>query len=99
MIGTYRDDWLEAFFDEGIGSKKIPSSITKSLAKKLDMVNVACKQLDLISPPSNRFKGLGGHLNGYCSIRVNDKYRLIFKWDDDKGYAADLYLDPHEYKR
>ncbi|WP_218015160.1 type II toxin-antitoxin system RelE/ParE family toxin [Cobetia sp. 5-11-6-3] len=47
-------------------------------------------------PPGNRFEHLQGNLAGYCSIRVNRQYRLIFRWE--AGIARQTYLDPHAYK-
>ncbi|AFT70009.1 hypothetical protein B5T_01730 [Alloalcanivorax dieselolei B5] len=48
------------------------------------------------SSPGNRFEHLEGNLDGWCSIRVNKQYRLIFEWID--GVAQGTYLDPHIYK-
>ncbi|HAS4551091.1 TPA: hypothetical protein I6860_003747, partial [Vibrio cholerae] len=50
---------------------------------------------DLRIPPGNRFEHLEGNLKGWCSIRVNKQYRLIFQWVD--GVALNTYLDPHKY--
>jgi toxin HigB-1 len=49
-------------------------------------------------PPSNHFEKLVGNLNGFHSVRVNKKWRLVFKWDPKEGRADDLYLDNHDYK-
>jgi toxin HigB-1 len=53
---------------------------------------------DLRIPPSNRFEKLRGKLADFHSIRVNKHWRLIFKWDGNRGEAADVYLDDHGYK-
>lgn len=47
-------------------------------------------------PPGNKFEHLNGKLKGWCSIRVNRQYRLIFRWE--QGEARCLYLDPHSYR-
>ncbi|MDR7341695.1 proteic killer suppression protein [Pantoea alhagi] len=94
-IGSFRDPWLAAFFYHSTPARKIPADIQTTLARKLDMINAAASYLDLRSPPSNRYEELSGKLKGYSSIRVNKKYRLIFKWVN--GKAEDLYLDPHNY--
>jgi proteic killer suppression protein len=57
--------------------------------------DAAIKEEDLRMPPGNRFEHLRGVLQGWCSVRVNRQYRLIFKWVD--GVAVDTYLDPHVY--
>ncbi|EJG2204565.1 type II toxin-antitoxin system RelE/ParE family toxin [Morganella morganii] len=94
-INSFRDAWLEEFFRYSTPHRKIPPSIHTTLARKLDIINAAVSYLDLRSPPGNRYEELSGKLLGYSSIRVNQQYRLIFKWMD--GKAEDLYLDPHEY--
>ncbi len=44
------------------------------------------------------FEKLRGKLADFHSIRVNKQWRLIFKWDGNRGEAADVYLDDHSYK-
>lgn len=95
-IESFRDDWLKDFFLYGKTHKKIPATIASALARKLDIINAATNYKDLRSPPGNRYEELNPPLEEYSSIRVNDQYRLIFKWID--GKAVDLYLDPHGYK-
>ena len=91
-----RDDWLYQFYKYGKANRKIPTAISASLGRKLDMLNAADKVGDLRSPPGNRFENLNPPLTGYSSIRVNEKYRLIFKWGENG--IEDLYLDPHDYR-
>ncbi len=96
MIKSFKDQELEDFYFQGTTARGIPKAIEGALRRKLDIVHAAEAENDLKVPPGNRFEHLSGKLNDRCSIRVNRKYRLIFKWDD--GEAIDLYLDPHEYK-
>ncbi|MGV7090877.1 type II toxin-antitoxin system RelE/ParE family toxin [Siccibacter turicensis] len=96
-IGSFRDKWLEEFFVTGASHKKIPPAIESALARKLDIIDAATDYRDLRSPPGNRFENLDPPIEEYSSIRINDQYRLIFKWVD--GKAEDLYLDPHKYKK
>lgn len=96
-IESFRDQWLEDYFLYGKTHKKIPATIESALARKLDLINAATTYKDLRSPPGNRYEELNSPLDGYSSIRVNEQYRLIFKWID--GKAVDLYLDPHSYKK
>jgi len=49
-------------------------------------------------PPSNHFEKLRGDLDGLHSIRVNNQWRLIFRWDGRQGEASGLYLDDHSYR-
>ena len=62
------------------------------------MIDDATSDQDLRVPPSNHFEKLKGTLQGYYSIRVNKQWRLIFRWDADKGQASGLYLDNHSYQ-
>ena len=82
MIAGFGDKTTEDIFN-GINSKearKIPSQIWNVAARKLDMVNVAHALQDLLAPPGNRLEALKGNWKGFHSIRINDQYRVIFKW-------------------
>lgn len=96
MIKTFRDNWLDDYYFNGIKSPKLPSTIESALRRKLDIIHVASGEQDLRVPPGNRFEHLTGKLKGWCSIRVNKQYRLIFQWDS--GEANGVYLDPHTYR-
>ncbi|MGR6469084.1 type II toxin-antitoxin system RelE/ParE family toxin [Rhizobium sp. PAMB 3182] len=98
MIRSFRDEWLRAYFADDVRSRKVPSDIDARLFRKLQMIDDAADDRDLRMPPSNHFEKLKGHLDGYCSIRINRQWRLIFKWDDGTGEASDLYLDNHGYR-
>ena len=97
MILGFRDDWLREFFVNDIRSKRIPSDLEDRLFRKIQMIDDATSDRDLRSPPSNHFEKLRGHLDGFHSIRVNKRWRLIFRWDSGPGEAKDLYLDDHSY--
>lgn len=49
--------------------------------RKLDMLDYAKALSDLRSPPNNRLERLNGDLEGFYSIRINDQWRIIFRWD------------------
>lgn len=96
MIQTFRDQWLDDYYFGGMPSANIPSTIEAALKRKLDIIHVAKGEKDLTVPPGNRFEHLVGKLKGWCSIRVNKQYRLIFQWH--AGVAIGVYLDPHTYR-
>jgi toxin HigB-1 len=98
MIISFRDDWLREFFLSGIAGKRVPSNIEARLFRKLQMIDDATSDSDLRSPPSNHFEKLMGHLSGCHSIRVNQRWRLIFEWNGSNGEASSLYLDDHSYR-
>ena len=80
------------------GRRRIPSEIESRLFRKLQMIDDATTDQDLRSPPSNHFEKLRGALAGLRSIRVNDRWRLIFRWDGGRGEAEGVYLDDHSYR-
>ena len=98
MIVSFRDAWLRAFFVEDVRSRRIPSDLEDRLFRKLQMIDDATTDQDLRVPPSNHFERLRGNLAGYCSIRANRQWRLIFRWNSERGEASDLYLDDHSYR-
>jgi proteic killer suppression protein len=98
MIVGFRDAWLRAFFVDDVRSRHIPSDIEDRLFRKLQMIDDATTDQDLRVPPSNHFEKLRGHLDGYHSIRVNKRWRLVFRWDGGRGEASDLSLDDHSYR-
>ena len=98
MIAGFRNNWLRDFFVEDIRTKKIPAEIESRLFRKIQMLDDATSDQDLRVPPGNRFERMKGNLKGLCSIRVNERWRLVFRWDGDRGEASDLYLDDHSYK-
>ncbi|MCY0964729.1 type II toxin-antitoxin system RelE/ParE family toxin [Parathalassolituus penaei] len=96
MAVEFRDSWLETFYENDQSHRKIPSTIEGALFRKLEILDAATQESDLRIPPGNRFEHLEGNMDGWCSIRVNKQYRLIFQWID--GVAVNTYLDPHDYK-
>ena len=98
MIVNFRDDWLRAFFVDDIRSRNIPSDLEGRVFRKLQMIDDATTDQDLRVPPSNHFEKLRGELADLHSIRVNQQWRLIFKWDGSRGEATGVYLDDHSYK-
>jgi toxin HigB-1 len=98
MIVSFRDGWLCAFFVDDVASRNIPPELENRLSRKLQMIDDATTDQDLRVPPSNHFEKLRGNLTGLYSIRVNRQWRLIFRWDGERGEASDVYLDDHSYK-
>ena len=98
MIVGFRDEWLRAFFVDDAHSRNIPSDLEARLFRKLQMIDDATTDQDLLVPPSNHFEKLKGNLSGLRSIRVNKQYRLVFRWDGERGAAGGIYLDDHSYR-
>jgi proteic killer suppression protein len=66
-------------------ARKLPKNIWRVIHRKLDMVNAAQTLLDLQMPPANRLEPLFSR-PGYHSIRVNDQYRVVFRFDGGSAY-------------
>ena len=98
MIVGFRDEWLRAFFVDDVRSGNIPPDLEVRLFRKLQMIDDATTDQDLRVSPSNYFEKLRGNLAEFNSIRVNQQWRLIFRWDGGRGEAAGIYLDDHSYK-
>ena len=62
--------------------------LKKGAVKKLDMINFVTGLEQLRIPPGNRLEKLSGDLAGFYSIRINDQFRIIFKWIDAHAYEV-----------
>ena len=80
---------------EGIRSKKLPHEIQQIGRRKLRMISNSMDLKDLQIPPSNRLEKLSGNLKEYYSIRINDQWRIRFKWIDDHSYEVEI-IDYHK---
>ena len=98
MILNFRDDWLREFFVDDVLSKRIPAALQSRLFRRIQMLDDAMTDQDLRVPPSNHFEKLRGSLEGFHSIRVNQRWRLVFRWNGGRGEASDVYLDDHRYR-
>jgi proteic killer suppression protein len=72
---------VERYFREG----RLPRgagwvAVAGVVARKLDMLDYAVQLADLASPPGNRLEPLRRDLEGLCSIRINDQWRVVFRW-------------------
>ena len=79
---------------EGERVKGLPIEIQNIGRRKLRMLNNSQNIADLRIPPSNRLEKLGGNLKDFHSIRINDKWRIIFKWNNSSASEVKI-LDYH----
>jgi proteic killer suppression protein len=89
MIRSFRDGETEKIFS-GKRSRRFPSDIQERALAKLRLIAAASDLDDLRIPPSNRLHLLKGKLNGYHAIRINDQWRVAFRWID--GGAEDVKI-------
>ena len=75
----------------GVRVKKIPSEIQEIGRRKLRMLNNSQNIIDLQIPPSNRLEKLKGSLKDFYSIRINDQWRIIFKWNNGNASEVEIF--------
>lgn len=93
MIKSFATKETEKIWN-GIKSKKFPSSIQHVARRKLRMINNSVNIMDLKIPPANRLEKLKGDLKGLYSIRINDKFRIVFSWKTGDAYNLEI-IDYH----
>ena len=74
--------------------KKLPFEVQKIGRRKLRMLNNSVDIADLRIPPANRLEKLSGKLKEYYSIRINDQWRIIFKWNNGNAFEVKI-IDYH----
>lgn len=80
-IQSFASPDVERFFRDGRTPRRAGwASVSRIAARKLDMLDYAGALTDLNSPPGNRLEALRGDLRGLHSIRVNDQWRIVFRW-------------------
>ncbi|NQW42193.1 MAG: type II toxin-antitoxin system RelE/ParE family toxin [Bacteroidetes bacterium] len=79
---------------EGERVKGLPTEVQEIARRKLRMLNNSQNLTDLMIPPSNRLEKLKGTLKNFYSIRVNDQWRIIFKWNNGNANEVEL-IDYH----
>jgi toxin HigB-1 len=92
MIRSFGDKLTEALFrDERVRQYAGFARVAK---RKLEAVNAASRLDDLTIPPSNRLEKLRGNLKDFHSIRINDQWRVIFKWINGDAHEVRI-VDYH----
>lgn len=88
MIVSFGDKTTEDLFHnrQTRRVRRFPAEILRRALQQLDMLNSARDLRDLRSPPANRLELLKGELKGFYSVRINNRWRLIFRWE-----AADAH--------
>ena len=95
MIESFADDATRDVYD-GLDTKdarRLPTDLHRVIQRKLDYLEVARALNDLRTPPGNRLEALRGARAGSHSIRVNDQYRITFRFED--GNAKDVRCEDY----
>jgi proteic killer suppression protein len=93
MIFSFGNSDTEKIWN-GIRVKKLPIEIHNIGRRKLRMLNNSVDLADLRIPPSNRLEKLSGKLKEFYSIRINDQWRIIFKWNNGNSFLVEI-IDYH----
>ena len=75
--------------------KNLPLEIQQMGRRKLRMLNNSQNLKDLRIPPSNKLEKLSGKMENFYSIRINDQWRIVFKWDDTNASEVTI-IDYHK---
>lgn len=89
MIRSFRDRETEKLFTRE-GSRRLPPSLVRAAQRKLAVLDAAGALADLRVPPGNRLEKLSGDRAGQYSIRINDQWRLCFRWSEGDAYEVEI---------
>ena len=78
----------------GLRSRKYPGDVQNRALRKLRQIDASLSLNDLRNPPGNRLEALKGARAGQWSIRVNDQWRICFRWHDGDAYDVEI-VDYH----
>ena len=96
MIQSFADRTTADIFRErnSRDARQIPKALWRVVQRKLKMLDIAARLDDLESPPGNRLKPLKGQqMRGRHSIRVNEQYRITFRWEN--GHAFEVAVEDY----
>jgi proteic killer suppression protein len=90
LIQSFRDHTAADLFRERNtnSARRIPRELWRSVQRKLKLLDVAARLEDLLIPAGNRLERLKGDRAGLHSIRINDQYRITFRWESGHAYEV-----------
>ena len=94
MIQSFKCKETAKLFDIGF-SRKFPPGIIKPAIIRLAMLNRSRNLNDLTVPTSNHLEKLSGDRKSQYSIRINEKYRVCFKWHNNNAHEVEI-VDYHD---
>jgi proteic killer suppression protein len=92
MIQSFADEETEAVYLTGKSRRW--GNIARVAARRLQALDFASAIDDLLNPPSNRLEKLKGDRKGWWSVRINDRYRVCFRWDGKDAWDVGI-VDYH----
>ena len=92
MIRSFGNRLAEDVYDDrrSAAVRRLPPDLYRSARRKLLYLHEAEELRDLRVPPGNRLEALKGDRKGWFSIRINDQWRIVFRWVD--SYASDVSI-------
>jgi len=96
VIESFGNRLAEDLFDDKRSNvvRRFPTDLVRAARRKLLYLHDAAELQDLRVPPGNRLEALKGELSGFYSIRINDQWRVVFRWKDGNAYDVQI-LDYH----
>ena len=89
MIKNFKDDETQKIYQRQ-RSRKLPVDIQQVALRKLRMINNSISITDLRVPPANRLEKLSGNRAGQWSIRINDQWRVCFRWKGSDALDVEI---------
>ena len=95
MIQSFGDETTADLFRERNtrAARRIPRELWRAAQRKLKALDVAAQLSDLTVPAGNRLERLRGEQAGRHSVRINDRYRVTFRWE--KGHAFEVLVEDY----
>jgi proteic killer suppression protein len=94
MIRSFRGTFAMLIFQQRRVPKGFPTDVAKVGRRKLVQLNNATTLSDLAAPTGNRLEALRGNLAGKYSIRINDQWRIVFRWSEEGPEQVEI-IDCH----
>jgi proteic killer suppression protein len=92
-IKSFRNGDAERLF-QGLSVRRLGPDVSRSALRKLVYLHAATELGQLRSPPGNRLEPLAGDRAGQHSIRINDQFRICFRWHDGNAFDVEI-VDYH----
>jgi toxin HigB-1 len=89
VIRSFADVETERLFLKG-RSRRLGSAVVERAKRKLQVLDSATVLKDLASPPGNRLEALRGNREGQHSIRINDQFRICFRWENGDAHEVEV---------
>lgn len=96
MIESFGNVLAQDLFEDrdSKATKAFPPELRRAARRKLQYLHEAADLRDLTSPPGNRLESLKGDLKGFRSVRINDQWRVVFRWSGGNAFDVQI-VDYH----